>query len=100
MIDSRITYKSYFVGLTTSIILTVAAYFSVTTKAFPVYSTYTVLAILAIVQILIQVIYFLHIGNEKGTRWNLISFIFSLITIFIIIAGSLWVMYNLNSNMM
>jgi len=100
MIDSRITYKSYFVGLTTSIILTLAAYFSVTTKALPVCTTYIVLAVLAVVQILIQVIYFLHIGSEKGTRWNLISFVFSLIMIFIIVAGSLWVMYNLNTNMM
>ena len=100
MIDSKITYKSYFVGLTISIILTLASYFAVTLKTFPVNTTYSILAVLAVVQILIQVVYFLHIGSEKGTRWNLISFVFSLIMIFIIVAGSLWVMYNLNTNMM
>jgi cytochrome o ubiquinol oxidase subunit IV len=100
MIDSRITYKSYFVGFGVSIFLTLLAYFSVTMKPFSITGTYCILAMLAIVQILVQVVYFLHIGSESKPRWNLISLIFSLIMIFIIVAGSLWVMYNLNTNMM
>lgn len=100
MIDSRVTYKSYFVGLAISVGLTLLSYFAVTLKPFATNYTYAILAGLAVVQILVQVIYFLHIGLESKPRWNLISLVFSLIMIFIVVAGSLWVMYNLNTNMM
>ncbi|MFT4967245.1 MAG: cytochrome o ubiquinol oxidase operon protein cyoD [Candidatus Deianiraeaceae bacterium] len=100
MIDSRITYKSYFVGLAISIALTLSSYFTIILKPFSVKGLYSVLAVLAVVQILVQIFYFLHIGHEDKPRWNLISLVFALLIIFIVVAGSLWVMYNLNTNMM
>lgn len=100
MIDKSVTYKSYFVGLGISIALTLASYFSVTLQLFEHIGLYALIMMLAVVQVLIQVVYFLHIGHENKPRWNLISLIFSVIIVFIIIAGSMWVMYNLNTNMM
>lgn len=100
MIDKNVTYKSYFVGLGISIALTLASYFSVTLKLFEPIGIYTIISILAIIQVLIQIVYFLHIGSEGKPRWNLMSFIFAVIMVVIVIAGSMWVMYNLNTNMM
>lgn len=100
MIDKSVTYKSYFVGLGISIALTLASYFTVVLKLFEPIGIYSIITLLAVSQILVQVVYFLHIGHEGKPRWNLISLVFSIIVVFIVVAGSMWVMYNLNVNMM
>jgi cytochrome o ubiquinol oxidase subunit IV len=51
---------------------------------------------LAVVQLFIQLIFFLHLFNEKGPRWNLMVFSFMAIVLVILIGGSLWIMYNLD----
>ena len=99
MIDKTVTYKSYIVGLAISLALTIASFTTVIYKVFPPIGIYTTITLLAVVQILVQVFYFLHIGHEEKPRWNLISLIFSVIIIFIVISGSMWVMYNMNVNM-
>ncbi len=96
------SYKSYFVGFFISIILTLASYYIVTEKFFGTCNTYIAITGLAVVQLLIQIIYFLHInseGSDGKPRWNLISMIFSIAMVFIVVAGSAWVMYNMNANM-
>lgn len=57
------------------------------------------LAILAIAQVCIQLLFFLHIGEEAKPRWKLVTFWSMLGTIIIIVWGSLWIMQNLNYNM-
>ena len=99
MIDKSVTYKSYIVGLAISLALTLASFATVIFKVFPPVGIYTTIAMLAVVQILVQVVYFLHIGHEEGTKWNLLSLIFSIIIVFIVVAGSMWVMYNMNIHM-
>lgn len=54
----------------------------------------------AITQLAVQMVFFLHLGQEKRPRWNFIIFIFMLLTLGIIVFGSLWIMDNLNYNMM
>lgn len=98
MIDHT-SYKSYFIGFFTSIVLTLASYFIVTHKLFGVCNTYIAIVTLAIVQLLIQIVYFLHINSEGKPRWNLISMISALVVVLIVVVGSAWVMYNMNANM-
>ena len=101
MIEISGTYKSYVIGLATSLLLTFFAYYVVVYKPFDCKATlYGLLTLAAVVQIVVQVIFFLHINAEGKPRFNLMSFIFTLLVVFIIVAGSLWVMYNLNINMM
>lgn len=101
MIEISGTYKSYIVGLLTSIALTFFAYYIVVYKPFDCNVTrYGLITLAAVLQIVVQVVFFLHINEEGKPRLNLMSFIFTLIVVFIIVAGSLWVMYNLNVNMM
>ena len=92
-------YKSYIIGFVASAILTLASYFTVTEQLFDRIGIIITIVIFAIAQLVFQLIYFLHMGDEEKPRWNLYSFIFSLIVIFILVAGSIWVMYYLNYNM-
>jgi cytochrome o ubiquinol oxidase operon protein cyoD len=91
-------YSSYVIGFVLSVITTLAAYFLVVNALLPQQALiYTVLAI-AVVQLIVQVIFFLHIG--RGSRWKLISFIFTVVVVAIVVVGSVWVMNHLNYNMM
>lgn len=55
---------------------------------------------LAAVQIVVHMIYFLHMNFRSQGGWNMLALIFTAVIVFITLAGSLWVMYHLNVNMM
>lgn len=57
------------------------------------------LSILALTQLVAQLVFFLHLDNKSTPRWNLVVLGFALIVVVIIAAGSLWIMYHLNYNM-
>ncbi len=59
-----------------------------------------VIMLFALGQLLIQLIFFLHFNTESKPRWNLMAFLFTLFVVIIVIGGSLWIMDNLNTNMM
>ncbi|MCX2956547.1 MAG: cytochrome C oxidase subunit IV family protein, partial [Candidatus Regiella insecticola] len=50
--------------------------------------------------IIVHLVYFLHMNGSSEERWNLGAFLFTILVIAIIVVGSLWIMYNLNINMM
>lgn len=94
------TYKSCVYGFIISVILTLISYWLVKVRVFSPSNLYIAIAILAFIQLLTQLIFFLHITAEKKPRLNLISFAFTITITAILVGGSLWVMYNLNYNMM
>lgn len=53
-----------------------------------------------LVQAWIQLYTFLNLGKETKPRWNLMAFLFTLMVTFILVVGSIWIMYNLNYNLM
>lgn len=97
--ESPARYISYTVGFVLSVGLTLGAYLLVVRHALPVQGLIYTIVGLAIVQLAVQLIFFLHLGNEKGPRWKLVSFLLAFIIVFFIVAGSIWIMYNLNYNM-
>jgi len=90
------TFKSYLTGFILSIALTLIAYFAVTNHA-P--SVILVILSLAIVQFIIQLIFFLHITQGPDKQWNLVVFISTLSIVLIVVVGSIWIMDHLNYNM-
>jgi cytochrome o ubiquinol oxidase subunit IV len=54
----------------------------------------------ALVQIVVHMIYFLHMNTKSENGWTLMALIFTVIVVVIALTGSLWVMYHMNSNMM
>ena len=55
---------------------------------------------LAVVQILVHMVCFLHMSAKSEAGWTLLSTLFTVIVVVIMLAGSLWVMYHMNANMM
>jgi len=85
----------YTVGFVFSILLTVDAYFLVTHQILTGGLLIAALLTLAIIQLSVQLIFFLHILEEKP-RWNLLILLSTISLIFIVVGGTLWIMYNLN----
>lgn len=94
------SYKSYLIGFIVSLFLTLIPYIVVVYGLTSVRNTYIILTCFALLQFIVQLVFFLHIGSEEGPRFNLLSLIFTLIITVILVGGSLWVMYNMNANMM
>jgi len=55
---------------------------------------------LAAVQIVVHMVYFLHMNTHSEGGWSMMALIFTVIMVVIALSGSLWVMHHLNSNMM
>ncbi|TYQ20078.1 MULTISPECIES: cytochrome o ubiquinol oxidase subunit IV [Duganella] len=95
------TMKEYAIGFVLSVILTAIPFWLVMAKVFDKSST-TAFVILgfAAVQVVVHMIYFLHMNGKNEGGWTLLSTLFTLILLIIVMAGSIWVMYHMNINMM
>ena len=99
---SKPTIASYIVGFVVSVVLTLTAYFTTLDPAafhLGVGSLVVVILSLAVVQLVVQLVFFLHLGKGSGSRWNVVILFSTIGIIFIIITGSLWIMSHLNYNM-
>lgn len=96
----RGTLRSYVIGFTLSILLTLAAYSVVVQKLLSGWTIIAAVVGLAILQLLVQLLFFLHLGRETKPRWNVMVFLFMLLVLIIIVFGTLWIMHNLNYHMM
>jgi len=75
-------------------------YLLVVRRTFSVDVTILLILCIALLQLLVQLVYFLHLNTKSEQRWNLIVFIFTVIIVAIIGVGSLWIMHHLEINMM
>ena len=93
------TLMAYINGFVLSVALTVGAYLLVTHHALSTRLTIAAIATLAMVQFLAQLYFFLHLGRETRPRWKLLVFGGMITVVVILVAGSLWIMANLNYHM-
>ncbi|MYN25036.1 MULTISPECIES: cytochrome o ubiquinol oxidase subunit IV [Duganella] len=93
--------KDYAIGFILSVILTAIPFYLVMTKAFDKSST-TAIVILgfAAVQVIVHMVYFLHMNGKAEGGWSMLATLFTLVLLVIVLAGSIWVMYHMNLNMM
>jgi cytochrome o ubiquinol oxidase subunit IV len=101
MTDTKETSKliTYIIGFILSIMLTLLAYFLVVNQVLVGPTLITLILGFAIVQLVVQLLFFLHLGNEQKPHWNLIMILNTIGIIFIVIVGSIWIMTHLNYNM-
>ncbi|UDG79754.1 cytochrome o ubiquinol oxidase subunit IV [Candidatus Steffania adelgidicola] len=92
--------SSYIIGLILSIILTIIPFAMVMQTSTNKNSLIALLVIFAVAQIVVHLVYFLHLDSSFEQRWNLIALVFSVIIIAILMCGSLWIMSHLNYNLM
>lgn len=80
--------------------LTVIPFWMVMTgAASPAVILGTILA-MAVVQVLVHLVCFLHMNTKSDEGWNMTAFVFTVLIIAILVVGSIWIMWNLNYNMM
>ncbi len=91
---------SYITGYVLSIVFTIIPYTLVVNDVLTGWGLYLMLACFAIVQLFVQLVFFLHLGRESKPRWNLLVFLFAVLVVVILVFGSLWIMKNLNYHSM
>ena len=93
--------RDYVIGFLLSVVLTAIPFALVMTNAFSdPRVTAGIVTAMAMVQIVVHMIYFLHMNTKSESGWTLMALIFTIIIVVIVVAGSLWVMYHMNLNMM
>ncbi len=93
-------FKAYLTGFLLSILLTLVAYFIVVEHIFNNRVLVSTIIGLGIIQMFIQLLFFLHLGQEPKPYWNCQLFLFMLTILLILVMGSLWIMENLRYNVM
>ena len=91
----------YIFGFALSVVLTAIPFWLVIAKVIADRNTAVlVLGGFAVVQIVVHMVFFLHMNGKVEGGWTLLSTIFTLVFVAIAIAGTLWVMFHMNANMM
>jgi cytochrome o ubiquinol oxidase operon protein cyoD len=95
------TIKGYVIGFLLSVVLTAIPFWLVMGKVLPSpRATAFVILAFAAVQMVVHMIYFLHMNAKVEGGWSLLALTFTVALVVIMLAGSIWVMYHLNTNMM
>ena len=94
------TFRSYATGFVLSVILTAIPFWLVMTHQLPPGTTKFVLLGFAAVQVVVHMVYFLHMNSKSEGGWNMMALLLTIILLVIVMTGSIWVMYHMNANMM
>ena len=92
--------RAYLIGFTLSLALTAISFLLVITRLIPAQLLIGIITCLAIVQAMVQLLFFFHLGQKAKFCLELLLFYFMLLVLFIIAAGSLWIMLDLNHRTM
>ncbi|MBN8945432.1 MAG: cytochrome o ubiquinol oxidase subunit IV [Rhizobiales bacterium] len=93
--------KGYLIGFGLSVVLTAIPFWLVMTGTLGnAQATALVITALAVVQIVVHMVFFLHMDTKAEGGWTMMALIFTLIVVGITLIGSLWVMFHLTTNMM
>src|SRR6267142_2490345 len=91
---------NYTIGLALAVLLTVTSFWVANTSLLWGPGIPLGLAVLAIAQMGVHLVFFLHITTGPDNTNNVLALAFGVLIVFLVIAGSLWIMANLNHNMM
>lgn len=93
--------KDYIIGFVLAVILTAIPFWLVMGHVItdPTTIRFTIVAFAA-VQFVVHMVYFLHMNSKSEGGWNMMAMILTIILLFIVLSGSIWVMYHMNANMM
>ena len=95
------TFGSYMTGFVLSVILTAIPFWLVMGNVLDDKQVTAVLVMgLGLVQIIVHMIFFLHMDTKSEGGWNMMALLFTVVLVLITLSGSLWVMHNLNTYMM
>jgi cytochrome o ubiquinol oxidase operon protein cyoD len=90
----------YTSGLLLAVLLTATSFWVANTSLLWGPGVALGLVVLAIAQMGIHLVFFLHISTGPDNTNNVLALAFGILIVFLVIAGSLWITTNLNDNMM
>jgi cytochrome o ubiquinol oxidase operon protein cyoD len=91
---------SYLIGLGLAAILTGASFWAAGTHLIWSQAVPIALAVLAIAQMGVHLVFFLHLSSSPDNTNNILALAFGILIVFLVVAGSLWIMANLDNNML
>ena len=94
------SYTQYITGFIASIVLTLIPFWMVINGTFSTAFTVITVVTAAVAQLLVQLVFFMHLNTSSKQRWNVLALLFTLVIVAIVVGGSLWIMHHLNYNMM
>ena len=90
----------YTIGLLLAVILTATSFWVANTSLLWAPGVHLGLAVLAIAQMGVHLVFFLHISTGPDSSNNVLAVAFGVLIVFLVVAGSLWIMSDLNTSMM
>ncbi|KQN09757.1 hypothetical protein ASE85_02110 [Sphingobium sp. Leaf26] len=95
------SFGSYMIGFGLSVILTAIPFWLVMSNVLgDPRLTGIIIVAFAAVQVVVHMIYFLHMNTRVEGGWSFMAMALTLVLVVIVLAGSTWVMYHMNNNMM
>lgn len=95
------SFRGYVTGFLLSVVLTAIPFWLVMGDVLPSKGlTAAIILAFAVAQMLVHMVCFLHLNTRSEGGWNMLAIIFTLVLVVITIAGSLWIMFHLDTNMM
>jgi len=98
-VSLRLRVLGYVIGLGLAVLLTATSFFIAGTDLVWQPSIPVAIIVLAIAQMGVHLVFFLHITTGADNTNNVLALAFGLLIVFLVIGGSLWIMANLNHNM-
>ncbi|EZI26592.1 cytochrome o ubiquinol oxidase subunit IV [Pseudomonas extremaustralis] len=92
--------KSYAIGFILSVILTLIPFGLVMYPTLPKSITLMIVLAFAVIQVLVHLVYFLHLDRSEEQRENVIAFVFAGLVIVLLVGLSLWIMFSIHTYMM
>lgn len=92
--------KEYVIGLILSIVFTVIPFALVMSKVASPLVSIIVILVCALAQLLVQVIYFLHMNSSSKQMWNITTGVYTLLNFVVVLVGAIWIFSHLHHNML
>ena len=92
--------RDYLIGFALAVVLTAIPFWLVIARPLASQPTALLIMAFAAVQMVVHMIYFLHMNRRAQGGWSIMALLFTIVLVLIALSGSLWVMYHMNANMM
>lgn len=100
MSHETVSFRSNTTGFVLSLLLTLVSFGMALGGGFSSSLSIAIIVLSAVLQIVIQMHFFLHLDASPSQRWNVMAFAYTLVIILFLVAGTLWIMYNTGIRMM
>ncbi|MBS0296183.1 MAG: cytochrome o ubiquinol oxidase subunit IV [Proteobacteria bacterium] len=92
--------RNYLLGLFFAVVLTICSFWAATSHMIWAPAVPVAIVVFAIAQMGVHLVFFLHITTGPDNTNNVLALAFGVLVVFLLVTGSVWIMYHLNHNMM